>query len=162
MDDEPCLARSTPAASDDGREPATIEQPARAEGAEGITTPGGLHPLRAAFVEHDGVRCGCPTPGQVMSDAAAIPAGHAESAARARACRSGNPYRCAVYPQVVDAVMGARGRMAGGGVAREARHLGLLESAAGVVGESRAMEPVRHERPTSPAGDWRSAAGRTR
>lgn len=34
---------------------------------EGIGTPGALHPLQAAFVEHDGFQCGYCTPGQICS-----------------------------------------------------------------------------------------------
>jgi xanthine dehydrogenase YagT iron-sulfur-binding subunit len=34
---------------------------------EGLGTEGGLHPLQAAFVEHDGFQCGYCTPGQICS-----------------------------------------------------------------------------------------------
>src|ERR1700745_3040070 len=34
---------------------------------EGIGSPDALHPLQAAFVEHDGFQCGYCTPGQVCS-----------------------------------------------------------------------------------------------
>ena len=34
---------------------------------EGLGTPGALHPLQAAFVEHDGFQCGYCTPGQICS-----------------------------------------------------------------------------------------------
>lgn len=34
---------------------------------EGIGTPGALHPLQRAFVEHDGFQCGYCTPGQICS-----------------------------------------------------------------------------------------------
>src|SRR4051812_6071869 len=39
-----------------GREITTIE---------GLGAPGALHPLQAAFVEHDGFQCGYCTPGQI-------------------------------------------------------------------------------------------------
>jgi xanthine dehydrogenase YagT iron-sulfur-binding subunit len=34
---------------------------------EGLNSNGGLHPLQAAFVEHDGFQCGYCTPGQICS-----------------------------------------------------------------------------------------------
>ncbi|MGZ4955200.1 MAG: 2Fe-2S iron-sulfur cluster-binding protein [Methylobacter sp.] len=34
---------------------------------EGITENGQLHPLQAAFIEHDGFQCGYCTPGQICS-----------------------------------------------------------------------------------------------
>ena len=34
---------------------------------EGLGTPDDLHPMQAAFVEHDGFRCGYRTPGQICS-----------------------------------------------------------------------------------------------
>lgn len=42
----------------DGSEISTIE---------GLATKGKLHPLQAAFVEHDGFQCGYCTPGQICS-----------------------------------------------------------------------------------------------
>jgi len=34
---------------------------------EGLAPQGGLHPLQAAFIEHDGFQCGYCTPGQICS-----------------------------------------------------------------------------------------------
>ena len=34
---------------------------------EGLAADGGLHPLQAAFIEHDGFQCGYCTPGQICS-----------------------------------------------------------------------------------------------
>ena len=42
----------------DGREITTIE---------GLADDGALHPLQAAFIEHDGFQCGYCTPGQICS-----------------------------------------------------------------------------------------------
>ena len=38
---------------------------------EGLGTPAKMHPVQAAFVEHDAQQCGFCTPGMVMSVAAA-------------------------------------------------------------------------------------------
>ena len=39
---------------------------------EGLGAPGALHPLQAAFVEHDGFQCGYCTPGQICSAVAMV------------------------------------------------------------------------------------------
>jgi len=92
------------AAQCDGREVRTIEGLAAADGT--------LHPVQAAFIEHDGFQCGFCTPGQVMSAVACIEEGHARTDAEIREWMSGNLCRCAAYPQIVDAVRAASGRSA--------------------------------------------------
>ncbi|CAH2772051.1 MAG: Periplasmic aromatic aldehyde oxidoreductase, iron-sulfur subunit YagT [uncultured Caballeronia sp.] len=51
---------------------------------EGIGRPGNLHPMQAAFVEHDGFQCGYCTSGQIMSAVALLnePYGHRTSRKR--------------------------------------------------------------------------------
>lgn len=39
---------------------------------EGLATGGNLHPMQAAFVEHDGLQCGYCTPGQICSAVAML------------------------------------------------------------------------------------------
>ncbi len=39
---------------------------------EGLGQPGNLHPMQAAFVEHDGYQCGYCTSGQIMSAVAVL------------------------------------------------------------------------------------------
>ncbi len=39
---------------------------------EGLGTPENLHPMQAAFLEHDGYQCGYCTPGQICSAVAAL------------------------------------------------------------------------------------------
>jgi [2Fe-2S] binding domain len=46
---------------------------------EGLARGDELHPLQAAFIEHDGLQCGFCTPGQIMSGVACIAEGHATS-----------------------------------------------------------------------------------
>ncbi len=72
---------------------------------------GGLHPMQAAFIEHDGFQCGYCTPGQIMSAVACVNEGHARTPAEIREYMSGNLCRCGAYPNIVTAVEQARGRM---------------------------------------------------
>ena len=88
-----------------GAEITTIEGLAHASG-EG---EGELHPLQAAFVEHDGFQCGYCTPGQIMSGVACIREGHAGSDDEVREWMSGNLCRCGAYSNIVAAVRQAAG-----------------------------------------------------
>ena len=95
---------------------------------EGLEHDGTLHPLQAAFIEHDGFQCGFCTSGQIMSGVAMIEEARAgwPSAAtpdvrkpfsladlsntEIRERMSGNLCRCACYPNIVAAVAEAAGR----------------------------------------------------
>jgi xanthine dehydrogenase YagT iron-sulfur-binding subunit len=81
----------------------TIEGLAGADGA--------LHPMQAAFVEHDAFQCGYCTPGQIMSAVACVNEGHAGSDDAIREHMSGNLCRCAAYPNIVAAINQAKTRM---------------------------------------------------
>ena len=87
---------------------------------EGLAAGGTLHPLQAAFIEHDGFQCGYCTSGQICSAAGML----AESRAgmpsfvtadltdaqipltddEIRERMSGNICRCAAYPNIVAAI----------------------------------------------------------
>ena len=95
---------------------------------EGLGSPGGLHPIQAAFVERDGFQCGYCTPGQICSAAGMldeVKAGWPSHAtadvastrialtdAEIRERMSGNICRCAAYPNIVAAIrdVAERGR----------------------------------------------------
>ncbi len=112
------LSCMTLAAMQDGKRITTIE---------GLARDGNLHPMQAAFIEHDGFQCGFCTSGQIMSAVAMIEEAKAgwPSAATAdvrspfiaadlsdaeiRERMSGNLCRCACYPNIVDAVAEAAG-----------------------------------------------------
>jgi xanthine dehydrogenase YagT iron-sulfur-binding subunit len=85
----------TLAASVEGKRITTIEGLAQGEQ---------LHPVQAAFVEHDGFQCGYCTPGQIMSAVALIDEGRATSDAAIREFMSGNICRCGAYPNIVAAI----------------------------------------------------------
>jgi hypothetical protein len=63
------------AVSRDGTEITTVE---------GLGEEGSLHPLQAAFVEHDAFQCGYCTPGQLCSAAGLMSDGHAHTRAEIR------------------------------------------------------------------------------
>jgi xanthine dehydrogenase YagT iron-sulfur-binding subunit len=89
----------TLAASCDGTQVTTCEGLSGANGT--------LHPVQAAFIEHDAFQCGYCTPGQVVSAVACIAEGHATDFATVREWMSGNLCRCAGYPQIAAAVLDA-------------------------------------------------------
>jgi len=113
------LSCMTLAAMQAGKRIATIE---------GLERDGELHPVQAAFIEHDGFQCGFCTSGQIMSGVAMIEEAKAgwPSAATAdirrpftaadlsdaeiRERMSGNLCRCACYPNIVDAIAEAARR----------------------------------------------------
>jgi xanthine dehydrogenase YagT iron-sulfur-binding subunit len=72
---------------------------------EGLATGEQLHPMQAAFIEHDAFQCGFCTSGQIMSAVGCVREGHARSKAEVAEFMSGNLCRCAAYPQICDAVL---------------------------------------------------------
>jgi len=74
---------------------------------EGLGSPEHLHPVQAAFVQHDGLQCGYCTPGMVMSCAALLAHNAEPTAADVQQAISGNICRCGTYPKVVEATLAA-------------------------------------------------------
>ena len=107
---------------------AAMQQGKRITTVEGLERDGKLHPVQAAFIEHDGFQCGFCTSGQIMSALAMIEEAKAGwpsaatgdlrkpftvadlSDAEIRERMSGNLCRCACYPNIVDAVAEAAAR----------------------------------------------------
>src|SRR5260370_3729919 len=101
---------------------AMMQEGKRIRTIEGLERNGELHPVQAAFIEHDGFQCGFCTSGQIMSAVAVIEEAKAGwpsaatadlretftladlSKAEIRERMSGNLCRCACYPNIVDAV----------------------------------------------------------
>jgi xanthine dehydrogenase YagT iron-sulfur-binding subunit len=71
---------------------------------EGLAKGETLHPLQAAFIEHEGSQCGYCTAGQIMSGIGCIAEGHAGSPDEIRFWMSGNICRCGAYQGIVAAV----------------------------------------------------------
>jgi xanthine dehydrogenase YagT iron-sulfur-binding subunit len=79
---------------------------------EGLGAEGAMHPLQAAFVEHDAFQCGYCTPGQICSAAGLLTEGHAHSRAEIREQMSGNLCRCGAYTNIADAIEDVMGQHA--------------------------------------------------
>jgi xanthine dehydrogenase YagT iron-sulfur-binding subunit len=80
---------------------------------EGLANGDELHPVQAAFVEHDGLQCGYCTPGQIMSAVALLAEAEADGGrtldeAAIRERMSGNICRCGAYPNIVAAIRTAQ------------------------------------------------------
>jgi xanthine dehydrogenase YagT iron-sulfur-binding subunit len=75
---------------------------------EGLVVNGNLHPVQAAFLEHDGFQCGYCTSGQIMSAAALLhePCGKDDDSVHE--CMSGDICRCGAYTNIVAAVQSVR------------------------------------------------------
>src|SRR6266478_10195162 len=87
---------------------AAMQQKVEITTIEGIGQPGNLHPVQAAFVEHDGYQCGYCTSGQIMSAVALLnePCGPAD--ADVKELMSGNICRCGAYANIVEAIREVR------------------------------------------------------
>jgi xanthine dehydrogenase YagT iron-sulfur-binding subunit len=77
---------------------------------EGIGQPENLHPMQAAFVEHDGYQCGYCTSGQIMSAVALLKEPCGPTDADVKELMSGNICRCGAYPNIVAAIQQVRQR----------------------------------------------------
>jgi xanthine dehydrogenase YagT iron-sulfur-binding subunit len=71
---------------------------------EGLADGDELHPMQAAFIEHDGFQCGYCTPGQIMSAIGLVSEGRTTSDADIREQMSGNICRCGAYANIVAAI----------------------------------------------------------
>lgn len=87
------------AAMHDGDEITTIE---------GLEKNGELHPVQAAFVEHDAFQCGYCTSGQIMSATALLKEPIAGDDHAVREAMSGNICRCGAYQHILAAVQSVR------------------------------------------------------
>jgi xanthine dehydrogenase YagT iron-sulfur-binding subunit len=74
---------------------------------EGMAKGPQLHPVQAAFIEHDAMQCGFCTPGMVMSCAALLQHTPRPTATDVQAAISGHICRCGTYPHVIAATLAA-------------------------------------------------------
>jgi xanthine dehydrogenase YagT iron-sulfur-binding subunit len=99
VDGRRVLACLTLAVTCEGHEVTTIED---------LAADGSLHPMQAAFVDHDAFQCGYCTPGQIMSAVALLGEGHAADDTEIAEWMSGNICRCAAYPNIRAAIRQVR------------------------------------------------------
>ena len=79
---------------------------------EGLAQGDVLHPVQAAFLDHDGFQCGFCTPGQILSAVGLIGEGGLDGdPERVREGMSGNLCRCGAYAGITDAVLQAHAAM---------------------------------------------------
>lgn len=94
---------------------------------EGLGTPEKLHPMQAAFIQHDGYQCGYCTPGQICSAIAVldeirrgvpshvqrdVTASPRATNAEMRERMSGNICRCGAYSNIAEAMAQVAGAKA--------------------------------------------------
>jgi xanthine dehydrogenase YagT iron-sulfur-binding subunit len=88
LDDVPVYSCSVLAIDAQGKQITTVES---------LGAAGRLHPIQAAFVEHDAQQCGFCTPGFVMACKALLDKHPSPSAAQVREGLGGNLCRCGTY-----------------------------------------------------------------
>lgn len=81
---------------------------------EGLAPAGTVHPVQAAFVEHDALQCGYCTPGMVMSCAALLERNPNPTLSEVKHAVRGNLCRCGTYPKVFSATLAAGQAMRAG------------------------------------------------
>jgi xanthine dehydrogenase YagT iron-sulfur-binding subunit len=79
---------------------------------EGLADGERLHPMQAAFLEHDGFQCGYCTPGQIMSAVGLLAEQRPTDDANVREWMSGNICRCGAYANIAAAIQSVAGAKA--------------------------------------------------
>ena len=122
VDGEPMLSCLLPAQDVEGRRITTVE---------GLTPPGGLHPVQQAFLDGNGYQCGYCTPGMEVVATALLEHNPSPSRDEIVDALAGNVCRCTGYEPVIDAIGAAAAAIGSGGrpMTAEAQELH-------VVGES--------------------------
>lgn len=100
VDGQPAYACSMLAIEAEGREITTVE---------GLGSPEDMHPIQAAFVEHDAQQCGFCTPGFVVACAAFLKDNPNPTRDEVRRGLGGNLCRCGTYAGITEAVLDAAG-----------------------------------------------------
>ena len=98
VDGQEVRSCSTPVAEVAGRTVVTIE---------GLDAQGALHPVQAAFLEHQAFQCGFCTPGMIIGACALLGAQRRPTRAEAAAALEGHLCRCGTHGRILDAVQAA-------------------------------------------------------
>jgi xanthine dehydrogenase YagT iron-sulfur-binding subunit len=89
---------------------AVMTQGKTIETIEGLASGTTLHPMQAAFLEHDGFQCGFCTSGQIMSAVGLLSEHRPLDDASVREWMSGNICRCGAYANIQAAIQSAGAR----------------------------------------------------
>ncbi len=81
---------------------------------EGLEKSGRLHPLQAAYLQHECFQCGYCTSGMLMSGVALLAKNPSPTVDEIVAAMDGNLCRCGVYAQIIAAVQTAARTLKGG------------------------------------------------
>jgi len=72
-----------------------------------VTSPDALHPIQAAFVEHQGLQCGFCTPGILLSTLVLLERNASPTEDEIRHAIAGNLCRCTGYQNIVKSIQAA-------------------------------------------------------
>jgi aerobic-type carbon monoxide dehydrogenase small subunit (CoxS/CutS family) len=103
VDDRAVSGCLTLAATVDGADVLTIE---------GLGTPERLHAIQQAYVDASGFQCGFCTPGMVLMTRQLLAENPHPTDEEIKHYLAGSICRCAAYPEIIDAVKLAAGRLA--------------------------------------------------
>jgi xanthine dehydrogenase YagT iron-sulfur-binding subunit len=104
MDGKPVYACITLAIEAQGKKISTIES---------LGTPEKLHPIQAAFIEHDATQCGFCTPGFVVASKAFLDRNPNPTRAQVEKGLGGNLCRCGTYAGIRAALLAVNARKGG-------------------------------------------------
>ncbi len=105
VDNEPVRSCQFPVANIDKKEVITIE---------GLAGNGKLHPLQAAFVEHDALQCGFCTPGMILTAYGLLLKNPNPSRKDIIEGMDENLCRCGAHTRIIQAIQRAAQNMRGG------------------------------------------------
>jgi len=105
VDNEPVRSCQFPVANIDKKEVITIE---------GLAGNGKLHPLQAAFVEHDALQCGFCTPGMILTAYGLLLKNPNPSRKEIIEGMDENLCRCGAHTRIIQAIQRAAQNMRGG------------------------------------------------
>jgi len=104
VDDEPVLSCQFPLERVEGKDVLTIE---------GLKKNGKLHPLQAAFMQHNALQCGYCTPGMILGAYAMLVKNPDPSTKDIVETMEGHLCRCGSYNRIIQAIQTAAREMRG-------------------------------------------------
>jgi aerobic-type carbon monoxide dehydrogenase small subunit (CoxS/CutS family) len=105
VDGEPVKSCQIPVKQVEGKTVVTIE---------GLANGDTLHPVQAAFVEHDALQCGFCTPGMILRAVGLLSKNAQPSRAEILRFMDHNYCRCGAHTRIVDAIQSAAAVISGG------------------------------------------------